>query len=64
MPVDGASSDKFGGSVILPDPAKLAGFERGDFVVARGRVGGADPKKGPAPLYEVAEIKRLGPAAD
>ncbi len=61
IPIDG-KTDRFGGSVVLPDPAVLAGCERGDFVEVRGKLGDRDPKKGYAPTYEAAEIKRLGEA--
>ncbi|OHB72732.1 MAG: hypothetical protein A2V70_15265 [Planctomycetes bacterium RBG_13_63_9] len=59
IPVDGAT-DEFGGSVVLPDPAVLSGYERGELVEIRGRIANPNPKKGYAPTYEVAEIKRLG----
>ncbi len=59
IPVDG-ETDKHGGSVVVSDPSVLAGCERGDFVEVRGRVGDRRTKKGYAPTYEVAQIKRLG----
>lgn len=59
IPIDGAT-DEFGGSVVLPDPKLLAGCERGDFVEVRGKLGQRDEKKGFAPSYEAAEVKRLG----
>lgn len=58
IPVDG-ETDKYGGSVLLPDASVLAGCERGDFVEVRGRVGRRDLKKSYAPTYEVAEIERF-----
>ena len=57
IPVDG-TTDQFGGSVILPE-LKVSGFERDDFLEVRGRIGKKPPKKGFAPSYEAAEIKRL-----
>lgn len=60
IPIDGETDD-FGGSVVLPDPAVLAGYERGEFVEVRGRVSKQDPPEGFAPTYEVAELKRLTP---
>ncbi len=58
IPVDG-KTDKYGGSIILADAAMLTGSERGDFVEVRGQVGPQDLKKGFAPTYDVAEVKRL-----
>jgi len=62
IPIDGAT-DKFGGSVVLSNPSVLAGCERGHFIEARGKLGAVDPKKGFAPLYQVAEVKRLSKPA-
>lgn len=58
IPVDG-ETDEYGGSMVLSDPALLAGCERGDFVEIRGSVAEQDPKRGFAPTYQVAEVKRL-----
>jgi len=58
IPIDG-KTDKYGGSVVLADPALLSGCERGDFVEISGRLGGQDPKNGFAPTYHPAEVKRL-----
>ncbi len=58
IPVDG-ETDKHGGSVVVSDPSVLAGYERGDFVEVRGHLGDRRTKKGYAPTYEVAQIKRL-----
>jgi len=58
IPIDG-KTDKYGGSVVLADPALLGGCERGDFVEINGRLGGQDPKNGFAPTYHPAEVKRL-----
>lgn len=58
IPVDG-ETDRYGGSMALPDASVLTGCERGDFVEIHGRVGHQDLKKGYAPTYEVAEVKRL-----
>jgi len=59
IPFDGQTDD-FGGSVVIEDPASLSGYERGDFVeihgcIAKPAAEGADF----APLYHVAEIRRL-----
>jgi len=59
IPVDSAT-DKFGGSVVLDDPSKLSGLERGDFVEVQGSVGSAAEKGVYAPTYDVAKIRRLG----
>jgi len=59
IPIDG-QTDRFGGSVILPDEKLLAGCERGDFVEVHGRLGKHDPRKGFAPEYEISSLKRLG----
>jgi hypothetical protein len=58
IPVDG-KTDQYGGSVVIADEAKLAGCERGDFVEVRGSVAGQDAESAFAPVYEVAELKRL-----
>ncbi len=58
IPVDG-KTDQYGGSVVVSDPSKLTGCERGDFVEVRGRVGEEAPEKGYAPTYEVAEVQHL-----
>ena len=58
IPVDG-ETDKYGGSMVLPDPSVLTGCQRGEFVEIHGRVGHQDLNKGYAPTYEVAEVKRL-----
>jgi len=62
IPVEGQTDD-FGGSVVISDAAALAGFERGDFVELRGRVGQRAQKSGFAPTYEVTQAERLGKAA-
>ena len=62
IPVDG-TTDRFGGSVVLPDPKVLTGCQRGDVVEVRGRLGQKGTKDGYAPTYDVAKIKRLGQAA-
>ncbi len=58
IPLDG-ETDEFGGSVVLPDASLLSGCERGDFVELRGQLGRRNPKKGFAPTYQVADVKRL-----
>jgi hypothetical protein len=60
IPIDG-TSDAYGGSVVLADDALLSGYERGDFVEVRGRIG-PKPDSGDdySPLYEVTEIKAAG----
>jgi hypothetical protein len=67
IPIDGTAidgtTDDFGGSVVLPDEKRLAGCERGDFVEVRGQLGKKAPNSDFSPTYEVAEVKRLGPAA-
>jgi len=60
----GGTTDEFGGSVVLPDPAVISGCERGDFVEARGRIRKADPQRGYSPIYEVASVERFHPAVD
>jgi hypothetical protein len=61
IPVHGAT-DQYGGSVVLPEAKVLSGCERGDFVEVRGQLGRTTSNSGYAPTYEVAEVKRLGPA--
>jgi hypothetical protein len=58
IPID-AETDDFGGSVILPDPDALSGCERGDFLEIHGQLGKRDAEEGYAPVYQVAEVKRL-----
>ena len=58
IPVDG-QTDRHGGSVTLADPKLLGGCERGDFVEIHGQIGQQDPKRGFAPNYHVAKVKRL-----
>jgi hypothetical protein len=60
IPIDGRT-DEYGGSVVLDDASRLSGFERGDFVEVHGQINsqGSDDR-GYAPLYKVAQIKRLG----
>ncbi len=59
IPIDGQTDD-YGGSVVLGKDSLGAGLERGHFVEVRGQLaGGAKPEHGYAPVYEVAEIKRL-----
>ena len=61
IPVHSAA-DRYGGSVVLPDPKVLSGCERGDFVEVRGQLRPQGPSGGYAPSYEVTEVKRLGQA--
>jgi len=63
IPVDG-DTDEHGGSVVLPDEAKLAGCERGDFVEVHGRILSDEPKLGFSPCYQVDQLKRLARADD
>ncbi len=58
IPIDGRT-DRYGGSVVLPDTSLLSGCERGDFIEVRGQIGRHDPKKGFAPTYQADEVKRL-----
>ncbi len=57
LPSD-APPDQYGGSVVLPDPSKLAGFEAGDFVSMQGTLTAADPTSGLAPVFALSRIKR------
>lgn len=58
IPAD-ATSDSFGGSVILPDAAKLNGFNAGDFVVVQGTVGrAAGDQSSFAPQYNLDRIQK------
>jgi len=59
IPIDG-QTDEYGGSVVVSDPAVLSGCERGEHLELRGEVAGSDAEDGFAPLYEVAEVERLG----
>ena len=61
IPIDGAT-DEFGGSVVLSDAARLAGYERGQFVEVHGNLGrpAADEDRGYAPEFQIREVKRLG----
>jgi len=58
IPIDG-ETDRYGGSVVLPDPSLLGGCERGDFIEARGQLDLLNPKKGFAPTYRATAVKRL-----
>jgi len=58
IPIDG-ETDRYGGSVVLPDQSLLSGFERGDFIEARGQIDLLNPKKGFAPTYRATAVKRL-----
>ncbi len=60
IPIEGESDD-YGGSVVLDDKSLGSGLERGHFVEVHGRVAaGTKPEGSYAPVYEVAELKRLG----
>jgi hypothetical protein len=49
--------DEYGGSVVLPDPAQLNGFEAGDFVSVQGTF--TPPTSGSgAPMFAIQRIKR------
>ncbi len=57
IPIDG-TTDQFGGSVLLPDSAKLEGFKPGDFVLAHGAIAAASPSsRGFSPRYELSQIE-------
>ena len=58
IPIDG-ETDRYGGSVVLPDPSLLGGCERGDFIEARGQIDLLNPKKRFAPTYRATAVKRL-----
>jgi hypothetical protein len=61
IPVE-RTTDEFGGSVVLANPSLLSGYERGQFIEVRGRLGrtpqGDDA--GYAPEFEISETRRLG----
>jgi len=58
IPIDG-QTDKYGGSVVLPDSPQLNGFEPGDFAAVKGIVGKKDPRsRGFAPDYQLQQITR------
>jgi len=58
LPCDRATTDRYGGSVVLPDATKLAGCERGDFLEMTGRVGKKDPRTGGfSPIYYVGQLQ-------
>ncbi len=60
IPVEG-KGDNYGGSVVLDEKSLGSGLERGHFVEVHGRVAaGTKPEGSYAPVYEVAELKRLG----
>ena len=49
--------DEYGGTVVLPDPAQLNGFEAGQFVTAQGTF--TPPASGSgAPMFAIQRIKR------
>ena len=59
IPIDGATDD-FGGSVVLSDTTLLSGYERGQLVEVRGKLGSMAPDDHSyAPDYEIHHIKRL-----
>lgn len=59
IPIDG-KTDRFGGSVLIADPASLAGHERGQYVEIRGELGSLpEGEQGYAPEFQVRQIKRL-----
>ncbi len=54
-----AANDNYGGSMILSDANKLAGFQHGDYVVAYGSLGQTGADKGSfAALYNVERIQK------
>ena len=58
-PIDGVTDD-FGGSVVFSDTSLLSGYERGEFVEVRGKLGSVAPDAhGYAPDFEIHQIKRL-----
>jgi hypothetical protein len=48
--------------VVLANPSQLSGYERGQFVEVRGRLGRAPEAdaEGYAPEFEISSIRRLG----
>ena len=59
-PVDGGAIGH-GDSVVISNPSVLIGYERGDWIEARGRLSAQNPTdQGTAPLYEVVDIQRVG----
>ncbi len=59
IPVDGKTDD-YGGSVVVADASVLSGYERGEFLELRGRIGEAGEEGAFAPRFEVDEVARLG----
>jgi hypothetical protein len=49
--------DEFGGSVVLPDPSQLNGFEAGDFVTVQGTFSAPTAGAGLA-MFAIQRIKR------
>jgi hypothetical protein len=56
LPPDGPI-DEYGGSVILPDPGQLNGFEAGDFVTVQGTFNPPTAGAGMA-MFAIQRIKR------
>jgi len=60
----GGTTDEYGGSVVLSDPAMLSGCERGDFIEVRGKMRKADLTKGRSPIYDIAGVERFHPTGE
>ena len=61
IPVEGRT-DEYGGSIVVANPSRLSGYERGQFVEIEGRLGPAPQgdAEGYAPEFEISEIRSLG----
>jgi hypothetical protein len=55
LPPDGPI-DEYGGTVVLPDPAQLNGFEAGQFVAVQGTF--TPSTSGGAAMFAIQRIKR------
>jgi hypothetical protein len=59
IPPDG-NTDNYGGSVMLPDSAKVAGLQAGDTVYAEGAMGAPGGSQNSfAPQYALARIEKI-----
>ena len=48
-------------SIVIANPTVLVGYERGDWVEARGRLSTPNPAgQDSVPRYEVVDIQRVG----
>jgi hypothetical protein len=60
IPIDG-KTDKYGGSVVLPNSPEMAAYKPGDRVSVRGRLAGGPPAGSFSPLYQLERVERTSP---